>query len=114
MILLFKDFNTDYWINNKILDCGVSCTNQVLHIDDLELPDDELIFLEEPNVKTGNIKKMNNDKKSKITNSRHKFGGITSKYKETDFRINNIQDTYTSKHICIHTGVYSHNYKRKV
>ena len=107
MIILFEDFSINYWINNKIVDCGLSRTNQVLYINNLELPDelpdDELIFLEEHTIKTKNV-----DRKSKKNKSKYKFG----EYKDSDFKINNIQDT--SKHICIHTGVYSHNYKRKV
>lgn len=163
MILLFKDFGTDYWIKNKIVDCGLSDTNQLTHINlelpddellydeipDNELPDDELpdkklsynelIFLDKLNVKTENIKKLNIkykqhksynnnepkykkiyigrnteiiDRNSRKKDSRYKFGDIPSKYKDSNFRINNIQET--SKHICIHAGIYSHNYKRKM
>ena len=116
MILLFKDFSTGYWINNKIVDCGLSGTNKLLH-NDLELPDNELIFLEELDVKPENIKKMdikykkhksynneskyekiyiknnteNIDRNSRKKNSIYKFGGIPSKYKDSDFIINNTQ-----------------------
>ena len=41
MILLFKDYGTDYWIKNKIVDCGLSEYNQQLNID-IKLPDDEI------------------------------------------------------------------------
>ena len=130
MIILFTDFSTDYWIKNKIVDCGLSDTNQQLHINlelpdyelpDYELPDyelleNELIFLDKLNVKTKNIKFLkqynikrnpeNNDRFSIKKDSRYKFGN-------SDFRIHDIQES--SKHTCsTHTGFYSNNYKRKV
>ena len=143
MIILFKDFGTDYWIKNKIVDCGLSDNNQLLHtnlelpndelqdyelqdyeLPDDELPDDELIFLDKLNVKPKNNNEPGSKKKyiginteiigknSSKKDPRYKFGGNANKYKPSNFRINDIQETST--HICIHTGIYSNNYKRKV
>ena len=41
MILLFKDYVTDYWIKNKIVDCGSSEYNQQLNIN-IKLENNEI------------------------------------------------------------------------
>ena len=136
MILLFKDYGTDYWIKNKIVDCGLSEYNQQLNID-MKLPDDEitndeitndeitnennLILVEEENIK----KKINVKYKTKNSNkSRYEdtYIGRNSETIDENSRkkkfgnkfegINNIQKTvepiYLSKYINVNY------YKKKV
>ena len=126
MILLFKDYGTDYWIKNKIVDCGLSEYNQQLNIA-IKLPDDEitnennLILVEEENIK----KKINVKYKTKNSNkSRYEdtYIGRNSETIDENSRkkkfgnkfegINNIQKTvepiYLSKYINVNY------YKKKV
>ena len=117
MILLFKDYGTDYWIKNKIIDCGLSEYNQQLNID-IKLPNDEitndeitnennLILVEEEEeniIKDDNIKKKLNVKyKTKNSNESRYVSSYLGRNSETidensrknKFeRINNIQKTF--------------------
>ena len=142
MILLFEDYGTNYWIKNKIVDCGSKENNQQLNID-LELPDDEIInehnllLLEEEsinntkklNIKYKQYKTTNNNESrhkkiyigrnseiingnSRTKNSGDKFGGTVNQYKDSDFRINHIQKT--PKHICLYKYVNTNYHKRKM
>jgi hypothetical protein len=116
MIEAIKDYNLDFWINDKIVDCGKISNNNVITIDEYEL---EELELEEKlnkkcehkqnqhingsiqynttnrrhkNVKDRNIKCVHiTCAKNKI--DRHKTTNIRMHQEQTSFKHNNIHTT---------------------
>lgn len=142
MIVLFRDNSVNYWLNNTVVDCGKSESNDIL---DIEFPEDissddlELLIETEQQLDNLNNKKLNNKHKHnkvikinepdyqnvfigrnrKVVNrnpgkpdSDNKYIGYKYPYKDSGTRIN---DTQTSgEHKYLHKYSCSNYNKGKV
>ena len=100
MILLFKDYGTDYWIKNKIVDCGLSEYNQQLNID-IKLPDDEITNDEITNDEITNDEITNdeitNENNSILVEEENIKKKLNVKYKTKNSNKSRYEDTYIGR-----------------
>jgi hypothetical protein len=132
MIELFMDFGSDYWLKNKVIDCGKSdySKNIELDIDIQENINDDDIYYDNICKKLNNKHKQRkykynnesecNNRNSKsttgntrteqiyISNSKNKY----NRYKNNDNRITNSQKT--GEYISVHKYTSINNNQRQM
>ena len=95
MILLFKDYGTDYWIKNKIVDCGLSEYNQQLNIA-IKLPDDEITNHEITNDEITNDE-ITNENNLILVEEENIKKKLNVKYKTKNSNKSRYEDTYIGR-----------------